>query len=366
MAKRIKNPNQGRSVDSTDPLFYLRKQFDAEFPTNADCVDALCQISGAERSCRKGCPNRDWIRVDDRTIQCSECHEKVYLTSGTFFENIRRVREWLFVVWIYEHRIEANPNRFSAVTGVSYSTAWVMFRKIAMIITDLVLEMDAVDEVRSAEWLDLMTRRSRETEARQNPDSEEIELSLRELVLGEPAVSVQDSAENAEIQADARVRMADNGLVIVNELVTNIEGQVLQRLNDEPIFIDVLREQTGLEIGELASALVMLQLNGVVVRLPGDRYVRATQTGDANLRRSASGHSAAEVRRKIIGASEFIWNLFQGVSRKYLQHYVCIFSYFTNALQLPRGTLLKACLAADAISAAEIRNYVSPPLIRLL
>ena len=45
-------------------------------------------------------------------------------------------------------------------------------------------------------------------------------------------------------------------------------------MSAEPVHFDYLIEKTGMNTGELSAILTMLELAGVVSRLPGDWYVR--------------------------------------------------------------------------------------------
>lgn len=52
------------------------------------------------------------------------------------------------------------------------------------------------------------------------------------------------------------------------------EKQVFDRLGDEPLHIDPLAAQTRLPVPELLRVLLDLELSGLVVQLPGKRFVR--------------------------------------------------------------------------------------------
>lgn len=52
--------------------------------------------------------------------------------------------------------------------------------------------------------------------------------------------------------------------------------QVLQAMGHDPVFMDELAERTGQPVGVLTSMLLMLELDGQVECLPGNRYMRLT------------------------------------------------------------------------------------------
>jgi DNA processing protein len=55
------------------------------------------------------------------------------------------------------------------------------------------------------------------------------------------------------------------------------EIEIYELMSNEPVQFDYLVEKTGMKIGELSAILTMLELAGVILRLPGDRYVREKQ-----------------------------------------------------------------------------------------
>lgn len=60
-----------------------------------------------------------------------------------------------------------------------------------------------------------------------------------------------------------------------------VEAQVLDLLNNEPVHVDEIRNQTGLPIEKVSAALVMMELKGMVRQVGGMHYVavREVQSG---------------------------------------------------------------------------------------
>ncbi len=56
---------------------------------------------------------------------------------------------------------------------------------------------------------------------------------------------------------------------------TGLETQIWQSLNRDPLSIDRLAEMTGIEIQQLTTTLLMMELGGWVQQYPGMRYARA-------------------------------------------------------------------------------------------
>jgi DNA processing protein len=52
------------------------------------------------------------------------------------------------------------------------------------------------------------------------------------------------------------------------------EREVFEQITNEPVHFDYLSEKLGMNAGELSATLTMLELAGIVTRLPGDWYAR--------------------------------------------------------------------------------------------
>ena len=60
------------------------------------------------------------------------------------------------------------------------------------------------------------------------------------------------------------------------------ELEIYELMSAEPVHFDYLIEKTGMNTGELSAILTMLELAGVVSRLPGDWYAREKATFKKN------------------------------------------------------------------------------------
>ncbi len=55
---------------------------------------------------------------------------------------------------------------------------------------------------------------------------------------------------------------------------SSVDTELLEAMGYDPILMDELAERTGQSAGTLTSRLLMLELDGRVESLPGNRYVR--------------------------------------------------------------------------------------------
>lgn len=360
MPNEPRDPPQQITATPQDPLAWYMEEFLKDYPTEQDWVDALCKFDNPNRhySCKR-CSAHGLERIDARTLQCPNCKTKLRLTAGTFFEGIREPKNWLFTIWLYERRIKINAFRFANFLHASYSATWKMFQKIAMVVDDLIRRPD-VDgfELVSSRWFpEVVFRRSTETPAGSHPIAEQdaIDLQLIEETSATAAVSLMQT-EAVELQSNENVQFGGNSQL------SDTEKLVLESLTEKPEWFDVLYDRLGMEPSQLASTLTILQLSGIVIRLPGERFARVP---DIPNHRAENAFDALDsyTTNRVSGAIEFVREVYQGVSRKRLQHYLALFCFFVNEERWPQGALLNACRQADAISDLQVRSYVSPPLV---
>ena len=61
------------------------------------------------------------------------------------------------------------------------------------------------------------------------------------------------------------------------EQLTAAAVTVYHTILDTPVYSDAIADSTGLPAGEVLSSLTELELYGLIVRLPGNRFVRKEQ-----------------------------------------------------------------------------------------
>jgi DNA processing protein len=69
------------------------------------------------------------------------------------------------------------------------------------------------------------------------------------------------------------VKQADRTVPAIVELYGR-EREVFDLISNEPVQFDYIAEKVGMNAGELSATLTMLELAGIVTRLPGDWYAR--------------------------------------------------------------------------------------------
>lgn len=344
-------------------------EFNMRFPTEEDCLEELCRrlFSKKERRCKNCGSSISTQNTISRAVSCMSCNSKCWTTAGTFFEGVRLVRPWLAAIWFLERGLIINSYRFHKMVGIAYSTALNIFRRITIALEERLGE--DVLELPAKSFSELVCRRSRETPARSHPRHEQVEWTGK---MNSPNEEIAEFLHGDAVDIKAKsVEMVDVSYRPPVELIGN-EGMVLGALSEVPLHFDLLSERSKLSTGELSSCLTMLELDGLVVRLAGDFYVRQVprkieSTNERNLLQQIEESSTAEHHRTaVLGALTFVRNTFRGISRKYLQNYLTAFFVHKSRHWLCLETVMDALIGSGRISRTAILDYVTPDVVKVL
>jgi transposase len=133
-------------------LRYTRQQFDREFPTDDACLEQVKEqrFPGGVTVCEKCEGPRKHYRVAGRTAYaCATCGNHVYPLAGTIFEkSTTPLRIWFQAMYLMgSTRCGISAKQIQRETGVTYKTAWRMFRQIRSLLSepDMQLEGSTVE-----------------------------------------------------------------------------------------------------------------------------------------------------------------------------------------------------------------------------
>jgi transposase len=144
------------SVRQTIPkeLRYNRSQFDQDFPTDDACLARVMEMRfpGSMAKCDSDdCAGaiRKHHRVTGRTAYaCDNCGHHMYPLAGTIFEkSSTSLRIWFQAMYLMgSTRCGISAKQIQRETGVTYKTAWRIFRQIRSLLSeDLQLEGSTVE-----------------------------------------------------------------------------------------------------------------------------------------------------------------------------------------------------------------------------
>ncbi len=132
-------------------LRYTIEQFHKEFPTDDACLEHIKEqrFPGGVTYCEKCQQERKHYRVSGRTAYaCDHCGNHIYPLTGTIFEkSSTSLRLWFYAMYqMGSTRCGISAKQIQRETGVTYKTAWRMFRQIRTLLAeDVQLEGDRVE-----------------------------------------------------------------------------------------------------------------------------------------------------------------------------------------------------------------------------
>ncbi|HEY9787357.1 MAG TPA: hypothetical protein V6D17_18350 [Candidatus Obscuribacterales bacterium] len=347
-----------------------------KLPNDKECWEFIIQKGIEEGIVRcHYCGCREIKRgYGERKANCSQCKKEIWVLADTFFADIKKIFPYLAAITLCEKGLKVSIAAFSKMLKVAYSTAWLIDKKLNFIVQD-VLQNES-KEIPSASFISLFSRRSRQTPAGRHPLAEESgwsETSCEHWSAQKGAPDSRRSHDEAAQPLDMatsalldELGSADNTTVRdVSDLGVK-ERQVFETISSCPIASDEILSQTGLEDKDLSVILTILEIDGLITRLPGDRYVRVDA---CNAKQSdASPSTGNEIDEQTGNLIErfivFVHRIFFGISRKYVQLFLAGHWCYEDRRRWGIGSLFKACLHSGPFTRDMILSYDSPALLK--
>ena len=128
-------------------LRYTVKDFNKEFPNDDACLRHIAEQRYPDgiAQCPKCNVERKHHRVGNRTaFACDHCGNHIYPLAGTIFEkSSTSLRLWFYAAYLMgSTRCGISAKQVQRETGVTYKTAWRMFRQIRSLMSDSDLELE--------------------------------------------------------------------------------------------------------------------------------------------------------------------------------------------------------------------------------
>jgi transposase-like protein len=137
-------------------LRYSVKDFNNEFPDDSACLEYIKEQRWPDGmapclTCRKITKHH---RVGNRTAYaCQSCGHHIYPLAGTIFEkSTTSLRTWFYAMYLMgSTRCGISAKQIQRETGVTYKTAWRIFRQVRSLLSDDDLQLEGptveVDEM---------------------------------------------------------------------------------------------------------------------------------------------------------------------------------------------------------------------------
>ena len=132
-------------------LRFTIKDFNAQFPDDAACLEFLKEqkYPSGLVPCSKCGTDRKFHRIAKRPVySCDHCGTQISPMAGTIFQDSRTsLRIWFYAMYLMSAtRCGISAKQIQRETGVTYKTAWRMFKQIRTLMSeDVSLEGEAVE-----------------------------------------------------------------------------------------------------------------------------------------------------------------------------------------------------------------------------
>ncbi len=128
-------------------LRYTVADFNREFPNDDACLEHIKEQRWPDgvTKCEKCGVERKHYRVTGRTAYaCDHCGNHIYPLAGTVFEKTTtRLKTWFYAMYLMgSTRCGISAKQIQRETGVTYKTAWRMFRQIRSLLSEDGLQLE--------------------------------------------------------------------------------------------------------------------------------------------------------------------------------------------------------------------------------
>jgi transposase len=128
-------------------LRYTVLDFNSEFPNDDSCLEYIKEQRWPNgiAQCAKCGVERKHYRVSGRTAYaCDHCGHHIYPLAGTVFEkSTTPLKTWFYAMYLMgSTRCGISAKQIQRETGVTYKTAWRMFRQIRSLLSEEGLQLE--------------------------------------------------------------------------------------------------------------------------------------------------------------------------------------------------------------------------------
>lgn len=129
---------------------YTAKQFHAEFPNDAACLDYLMnkRFPGHIALCTECTVERRHYRVSGRTCYaCPVCGSHLFPLAGTIcHKSTTSLTTWFYVIRLMSTtRVGVSAKQIQRETGVTYKTAWRMMKQVRILMAEKIMLQGKVE-----------------------------------------------------------------------------------------------------------------------------------------------------------------------------------------------------------------------------
>lgn len=130
-------------------LRFTIEDFNLRFPDNAACLNYLMRMRfpNGVTYCEKCARDRKHYRIEGRPVySCGYCGTQVSPMAGTIFEkSTTSLRLWFYAMYLMAStRCGISAKQVQRETGVTYKTAWRMFKQIRSLLSEPDMQLEGL------------------------------------------------------------------------------------------------------------------------------------------------------------------------------------------------------------------------------
>lgn len=114
------------------------KQSNEQFPTSDHCLDYIWQMHYTDQPCNVCGLSESFHKLPSRPAYQCQCGAQVYPLANTpFHKSTTDLRTWFLAIFFMTNtRSGMSAMQFQRISGVTYKTAWRIFKQVRLMMTD--------------------------------------------------------------------------------------------------------------------------------------------------------------------------------------------------------------------------------------
>lgn len=352
----------------------LLQEFNSAFPDEPSCwtfIFSEMRIAGHLRCSR--CSSDETEVQSGRKLVCNSCRKKRQVTAGTIFHGVKKIRAWLFAIWIIENSFYVSSKWLGEAVGVAQSSALQIIKSTLLILEKERFESSAI-ALETFRFRLFFSKRSILTPALKKPADE---VSDCEEKTNDPYPKENEQKKQRKTGKEGNPKGDPKGVSIQRKTSTS-EEYILKRLANGPMTLDEILGESKRNSKEILVAITDLEFDGLLEPLQGGKFQLPAARNSKLVKTEKENFNPKEFHRMNqqsgddLNALEDIqdaakifmritMDLAKGVSRKYLSLFISCANEIV--LGAKRGSFLQRCLSSGYVGYKTLRNYVSPDLL---
>ena len=346
------------SMSEQTPDYYLTKRrmepedsiklFNTLFPTEEKCLEELFSICGISLELCQHCLSKDVQRLHGgRSAQCLNCSKKTWFCAKTALHHMKKAKPRLAIIWLAQRGFLLSSKQLSLYFEVSQSSAHQIRLWLSQLIDSQYKDSNC-EYVHSEQFKRAICKRSRETPAREHP--------RKEIESAQIDANEKKTPDQSEASFEPLQKMEQIEIPTFNSGEQAIGQDLLAHMSSTPVSFDFLASKFE-DIGALSAALQLFELQGKVKIINNNYFVLAKEQPSFHCELASVTQAAIEQ------CNSYLVSSFHGISRRYLQLYISIYTFACEQKNRFDWGFLKNALRKRLV--IKLRNYVSPLEIAL-